>query len=113
MLAPALGESWSHACTNRVMLDWQGVDRVASMLKSPSFSPGQFCYQINQHGVRDAHTQLQQQQLQQQQQALRAAGTGGLQQQQLQQQQQHQQQQMRAPNGAGSKRPFSDTTAAK
>jgi hypothetical protein len=35
-LVPALGESWSHACTHRVMLSWRGGQRVAHLCKSPS-----------------------------------------------------------------------------
>jgi hypothetical protein len=38
-LAPALGESWAHACTNRVMLHWQNQSRCARLLKSPSNKP--------------------------------------------------------------------------
>ena len=35
-LVPALGETWSHAVTNRVMLFWKGGNRFASLTKSPS-----------------------------------------------------------------------------
>lgn len=33
--APALGDSWGHACTNRVMLHWHAGCRHAQLLKSP------------------------------------------------------------------------------
>jgi RAD51-like protein 2 len=35
-LVPALGESWAHACTNRIMLNWRGEERWAQLIKSPS-----------------------------------------------------------------------------
>lgn len=35
-LVPALGESWSHAVTSRVMLFWQDNVRHARLVKSPS-----------------------------------------------------------------------------
>jgi RAD51-like protein 2 len=35
-LVPALGESWGHACTNRVILYWSGASRQAYLAKSPS-----------------------------------------------------------------------------
>ena len=37
-LAPALGESWSHAATNRVELFWDRTRRTARLTKSPSLS---------------------------------------------------------------------------
>eukprot|EP00949_MAST-11_sp_MAST-11-sp1_P002849 g2849.t1 len=36
ILVPALGESWSHAATNRVELFWKGHMRMARLSKSPS-----------------------------------------------------------------------------
>ncbi len=39
-----LGETWAHACTNRVMLRWEGDLRVASLIKSPSQRPGKAYY---------------------------------------------------------------------
>ena len=35
-LAPALGESWGHTCTNRVILYWKDGCRKAHLYKSPS-----------------------------------------------------------------------------
>jgi len=52
-LAPALGESWAHSCTNRLMLDYQGSDRVARLLKSPHMKSQQLPYDITMHGIRD------------------------------------------------------------
>jgi len=98
-LAPALGESWAHACTQRVMLDWQGAGRVASLLKSPSLRPGSVPYRVTQHGIQDVPMTAQQQQ----------------QQQQMQQQQQHPQMQAQTGTGApvaGTKRPFGDGSGA-
>ena len=53
-LAPALGESWSHACTNRVLLYWKGRERCARIIKSPSRKQAACKYDIRQAGVRDA-----------------------------------------------------------
>ena len=53
-LAPALGESWSHACTHRVLLYWKGRDRWARVVKSPSRRQAACRYDIRQAGVRDA-----------------------------------------------------------
>ncbi len=58
-LAPALGESWAHACTNRIILDWTNVPgtqqkvRVARLLKSPFAKMGHAYYAITAQGVRD------------------------------------------------------------
>jgi RAD51-like protein 2 len=35
-LIPALGESWGHACTNRVILYWRDGQRYAHLHKCPS-----------------------------------------------------------------------------
>jgi hypothetical protein len=37
---PALGEAWSHAATNRVVLFWKDGERCAHLLKSPSLMNG-------------------------------------------------------------------------
>lgn len=52
-LVPALGESWSHACTNRIMLHWQGDVRSAQLLKSTSRQEGCAQYCVTASGVRD------------------------------------------------------------
>ena len=51
-LAPALGESWAHACTNRIMLHWEDGVRVASLSKSPSRKPDTVPYQVLPEGIR-------------------------------------------------------------
>jgi len=53
-LVPALGESWAHACTNRVMLRWDGDVRVASLLKSPSQKPDSAPFIITSAGIRSS-----------------------------------------------------------
>jgi RAD51-like protein 2 len=55
-LAPALGESWAHAATNRIMLYWDGSFRTAKLIKSPH-QRQQICnYTITQDGVRGSKT---------------------------------------------------------
>ena len=59
-LAPALGESWSHSCTSRVLLYWKGAERWARIIKSPARKQAACRYTVNAHGIRDvrlsAHT---------------------------------------------------------
>ncbi|KAG0573909.1 hypothetical protein KC19_VG220600 [Ceratodon purpureus] len=52
---PALGESWSHVCTNRLMVYWMDGQRYAHLAKSPSLPVGTAPYVITEEGVRDAH----------------------------------------------------------
>jgi hypothetical protein len=51
-LAPALGESWAHACTNRMMLTWENGERIATLIKSPSRKRDSKPYQVTAQGVR-------------------------------------------------------------
>jgi RAD51-like protein 2 len=51
-LAPALGESWAHACTSRVMLSWENGQRVATLVKSPSRKSDCKTFQVTSAGVR-------------------------------------------------------------
>jgi RAD51-like protein 2 len=54
-LVPALGESWAHVCTNRVILRWEdggAAARVAQLVKSPSLKPGEARYAVTPEGVR-------------------------------------------------------------
>lgn len=53
MLVPALGESWGHAATQRLILHWEGKHRFASLYKSPSQRDATVPYQITPHGFRD------------------------------------------------------------
>ena len=50
---PALGDSWGHACTNRVMLHWSGRRRLATLTKSSYLPTGSAAWQVLQDGVRD------------------------------------------------------------
>ncbi|CAB4446101.1 unnamed protein product [Rhizophagus irregularis] len=52
-LVPALGESWGHQCTNRIVLYWRNEIRCAQLVKSPSLQETTVHYQINSTGVRD------------------------------------------------------------
>ncbi|CAI5933890.1 unnamed protein product [Closterium sp. NIES-65] len=57
-LVPALGESWAHACTNRVILFWSGGQRFAHLFKSPYLRAGTAPFTVTSEGVRslqDAH----------------------------------------------------------
>uniref|UniRef100_A0A8C9VTG1 DNA repair protein RAD51 homolog 3 n=1 Tax=Scleropages formosus TaxID=113540 RepID=A0A8C9VTG1_SCLFO len=45
-LVPALGESWGHAATQRLILHWEGQQRLASLYKSPSHPEATVPYQI-------------------------------------------------------------------
>ncbi|XP_077995862.1 DNA repair protein RAD51 homolog 3-like [Glandiceps talaboti] len=53
-LAPALGESWGHASTIRVVLFWQNNQRYARLYKSPSRKDATIPYQITMNGIRSA-----------------------------------------------------------
>ncbi|KAJ7997016.1 hypothetical protein DPEC_G00224540 [Dallia pectoralis] len=52
-LVPALGESWGHAATQRLILHWEGTNRLASLYKSPSQMEATVPYQITGEGFRD------------------------------------------------------------
>eukprot|EP00047_Mylnosiga_fluctuans_P019109 m.78774 g.78774 ORF g.78774 m.78774 type:complete len:353 (+) comp7981_c0_seq4:114-1172(+) len=52
-LVPALGESWGHACTIRVVFSWQQSQRCATLFKSPSAREQTINYDITSAGVRD------------------------------------------------------------
>ncbi|KAK2996786.1 hypothetical protein RJ639_026467, partial [Escallonia herrerae] len=45
-LSLALGDSWSHACTNRVILYWNGNERYAYIDKSPSLRSASAPYSV-------------------------------------------------------------------
>lgn len=51
-LAPALGDSWAHACTNRLFMYWFGKVRVARLAKSPSRPLGATAFAVTAEGVR-------------------------------------------------------------
>ncbi|XP_065831536.1 DNA repair protein RAD51 homolog 3-like [Oscarella lobularis] len=53
-LQPALGESWGHACTIRILLLWEETGgRLATLYKSPNKQRNSARYQITTDGVRD------------------------------------------------------------
>uniref|UniRef100_A0A1A8QMM2 DNA repair protein RAD51 homolog 3 n=2 Tax=Nothobranchius rachovii TaxID=451742 RepID=A0A1A8QMM2_9TELE len=54
-LVPALGELWGHAPTIRLLLHWDGTQRLASILKSPCHMAATVQYQITCEGFRDAN----------------------------------------------------------
>ncbi|KAF1390971.1 hypothetical protein PFLUV_G00063670 [Perca fluviatilis] len=53
-LVPALGESWGHAPTIRLLLHWAGSRRMAAIFKSPDHRGATVQYQITSEGFRDA-----------------------------------------------------------
>ncbi|XP_051224683.1 DNA repair protein RAD51 homolog 3 [Lolium perenne] len=55
-LTLALGDSWSHSCTNRLILYWKGNERCAYLDKSPSLPVASTPYAVTSKGVRDAAT---------------------------------------------------------
>ena len=46
-LIPALGESWGHACTVRLILSWTEEKRQAHLFKSPSMPEARVFYKID------------------------------------------------------------------
>ena len=69
-MVPALGETWAHACTNRVILRWDDAGvRMAQLVKSPSRGPGVAHYVVTGDGIRGVKGE-------------KAAAAGGKQQQQ-------------------------------
>ncbi|XP_078363127.1 DNA repair protein RAD51 homolog 3-like [Oculina patagonica] len=55
-LIPALGESWGHASTIRIVLYWEDSQRFANLYKSPSRQEMTVPFQITADGVRDCFT---------------------------------------------------------
>ena len=52
ILVPALGESWGHNCTNRIILYWKEGQRYAYLHKSPNKPGITVPYQVAPEGVR-------------------------------------------------------------
>jgi len=52
-LVPALGETWSHAVTNRLMMHYHLNERCASLMKSPNMKCSTTVFNITEFGVRD------------------------------------------------------------
>ncbi|KAI3441147.1 RECA_2 domain-containing protein [Psidium guajava] len=53
-LTLALGDSWSHACTNRIILYWNGNERYAYIDKSPSLRSASAPYAVTARGIRNS-----------------------------------------------------------
>ncbi|XP_058104617.1 DNA repair protein RAD51 homolog 3 isoform X2 [Magnolia sinica] len=53
-LTLALGDSWSHACTNRIILYWSGNERHAYIDKSPSLPSASAPFSVTGKGIRNA-----------------------------------------------------------
>eukprot|EP00079_Xenopus_tropicalis_P033319 XP_017947090.1 PREDICTED: DNA repair protein RAD51 homolog 3 isoform X2 [Xenopus tropicalis] len=53
-LVPALGESWGHASTIRLVLHWKSKQRFVTLCKSPSQKKATVPYGITSQGFRDA-----------------------------------------------------------
>ncbi|KAK1559208.1 hypothetical protein Q3G72_011846 [Acer saccharum] len=53
-LTLALGDSWSHSCTNRVILYWNGDERYAYIDKSPSLRSASAPYSVTSRGIRNS-----------------------------------------------------------
>ncbi|KAK9076446.1 hypothetical protein SSX86_004780 [Deinandra increscens subsp. villosa] len=53
-LALALGDSWSHASTNRIILHWNGDERYAYIDKSPSLRSASAPYSVTPKGIRNS-----------------------------------------------------------
>ncbi|CAI9103678.1 OLC1v1002209C1 [Oldenlandia corymbosa var. corymbosa] len=53
-LTLALGDSWSHACTNRIILYWNGNERCAHLDKSPSLRSASAPYSVTGEGIRNS-----------------------------------------------------------
>uniref|UniRef100_A0A8C6TYS2 DNA repair protein RAD51 homolog 3 n=1 Tax=Neogobius melanostomus TaxID=47308 RepID=A0A8C6TYS2_9GOBI len=53
LLVPALGENWGHAANIRILLQWTGYKRTATIMKSSSHMTTTVQYRINTDGFRD------------------------------------------------------------
>ncbi|XP_043338856.1 DNA repair protein RAD51 homolog 3 isoform X1 [Cervus canadensis] len=54
LLVPALGESWGHAATIRLIFHWDQKQRLVTLYKSPSQKESTVPFQITPQGFRDA-----------------------------------------------------------
>lgn len=54
LLVPALGESWGHAATIRLIFQWDQNQRLATLYKSPSQKETKVPFEITPQGFRDA-----------------------------------------------------------
>lgn len=51
-MQPALGESWAHAVTTRILLRREGDQRVCELTKSPRLASGTANFQVMERGIR-------------------------------------------------------------
>lgn len=51
-IVPALGDSWGHMCTNRIILFWKNSERHAYLYKSPSRKSTVCSYKVVPEGIR-------------------------------------------------------------
>ncbi|XP_053173802.1 DNA repair protein RAD51 homolog 3 [Scomber japonicus] len=56
---PALGDSWGHGPTIRLLLHWAGARRLAAIFKSPGHADATVQYQITHDGFRDVEQSQQ------------------------------------------------------
>ncbi|KAL7647947.1 UNVERIFIED_CONTAM: hypothetical protein RMT77_001563 [Armadillidium vulgare] len=52
-IVPALGETWGHCPTIRLLLHWKGLSRIARVIKSPHIPLCTVEYQITAGGIRN------------------------------------------------------------
>ncbi|KAG2327586.1 hypothetical protein Bca52824_010314 [Brassica carinata] len=50
------GDSWSHSCTNRVILYWNGDERYTYIDKSPSLPSAFASYSVTSIGLRNSYS---------------------------------------------------------
>ncbi|KAJ3222536.1 DNA repair protein rad51c [Clydaea vesicula] len=55
-LVPALGDSWGHSCTNRILLFWEDGIRNATLVKSPNMKVNTVQFEILNEGISDIST---------------------------------------------------------
>lgn len=53
-VVPALGDSWGHAAAIRLLLHWEGSQRLATIVKSPCHRVCTVTFKITSEGFRDA-----------------------------------------------------------
>lgn len=53
LMVPAMGESWGHCCTHRIILLWHNKKRCAWLCKSSTRQDGLAAYEIAESGLRD------------------------------------------------------------
>lgn len=51
-IIPALGDSWAHQATTRLILHWEGDQRRAHLYKSPSLAPATVDFFVTEQGIR-------------------------------------------------------------